>query len=124
MPFEPGQSGNPSGRPKLDPDIKRLRGLTRDQFKDLANIILTGTQEDLQRLLDQPETSMLTQWICRVALSGAERGDYRTLDELLNRLIGKVKDEVDVNLIRPYVVRSHDRSEEIQMGVTKDEADE
>src|SRR4051794_6724754 len=117
--FKPGKSGNPGGRPKLDPDVKKLRELTKEQFKELATILLHGTQEDLQHLLDKPDTSMLTQWLARVAMVGSERGDYSTLDNLLNRLIGKVKDEVEVSLPKPTIIKRFN-GEEWEVGPTKE----
>jgi hypothetical protein len=115
MPFKPGQSGNPGGRPKLDEETKKLRELTKDQFKQLATLLLSGKFEDLQRLKDSQETTMLTMWMCRVIEGAAEKGDYKTLDELLNRLIGKVKDEHHFTGFVPFIAKSHDGKEAIEM---------
>jgi hypothetical protein len=113
--FKPGQSGNPGGRPRVDEETKRIRQLTKEQFKDLANILLSGTFEDLQRIQDAPETTALTGWTVKVIITAWERGDYKTLDELLNRLIGKVKDEHHFTGFVPFIAKSHDGKEAIEM---------
>lgn len=102
--WQPGQSGNPSGRPNLDPELRKLRELTKEQFKELATLLLSGTQEDLAELLAKPDTSMLTTWMIRVILTGAENGDYAKLDSLMNRLVGKVKDEMELTLPKPTII--------------------
>lgn len=40
MPFKPGQSGNPSGRPKVDPEVRTLcEKFTPDAIRTLAEIM-------------------------------------------------------------------------------------
>jgi len=117
--FKKGSCPNPGGRPKLDPEIKAIRQLTKDQFKELANLLLSGTFEDLQRILDKQETTALTGWMVRVIVQGWEKGDYRTLDELLDRLIGKVPNELEVRELKPFVASF--KNERIEMGMKEED---
>lgn len=90
-----GQVLNPKGRPKLTDEEKAVRNLSREQFLDVANLLISKSFEDLQKILDAPETPALMTWIIRVILLNAERGEYDPLDKLLNRLIGKVPDKIE-----------------------------
>lgn len=103
-PFLPGQSGNPSGRPKVDPEIKKLRDLTKEQFKEIAEFIIQGDATTLREYKTRPGVTVLQQWIASVAITAIQRGDMASLDKLLDRLIGKVKEQVDLKVFRPTVV--------------------
>lgn len=90
-----GQVLNPHGRPKLTDEERAVRNLSREQFLEVANLLISKSFEELQRILDAPETPALMSWIVRVILINAEKGDYEPLDKLLNRLIGKVPDKIE-----------------------------
>jgi hypothetical protein len=48
---------------------------------------------------------------------GWSTGSHSHMTFLLDRLIGKVKDEVDISLPEPYVVESADGSRKIECGM-------
>jgi hypothetical protein len=108
-PWVSGQSGNPDGRPAVPEDIKRIRKLTNDEIKEVGSLLLNGKQSELQAMVDSDETPILKKWMANVSIQGLKTGDMTRLDALLNRLVGKVKDEIDVNLIpRPVIIEKHD----------------
>lgn len=48
-PFQPGQSGNPSGRKKVPDDVKAaFEGATMASFQKLKELRDTGSTEDIQ----------------------------------------------------------------------------
>lgn len=99
--FKPGQSGNPAGARAHNKELKALRRLTKEQVAEVAELLLHGNLKKLQSIIDAAKTdgkrnkSVLTTWFAAVAMKGIARGDMHALDVLLNRLIGKVKDEVE-----------------------------
>lgn len=68
--FKPGQSGNPTGRPKKLPELDKL----------LAEVF--GDNE--------------MELILKAMYSRALKGDTRAADIILNRVYGKSQDRVDV----------------------------
>jgi len=118
-PFQPGRSGNPGGRPKLSAEDRALRNMTKEQFREVANLLIEKDDQELMRIASTPGTPFLMVWLIQCYLKGAENGDYDTLDKLMNRVIGKVRDEVDMNFPKPLVIEKLDGSQ-IIVGTTRD----
>ena len=85
--FKPGQSGNPSGKPK--------QLLTKDKVSSILGKFATMTQEQLQAVVTDKKSTMIEIMIASVMVKAAKDGDYARLDFLLTRSVGKVKDEIE-----------------------------
>lgn len=94
--FQPGQSGNPAGGPKTPEDLKEARKLTKLEFERIVNQYLFEKEIDLQELRTRPGTRMIDLLIASIMDKALVHGDDRRLTFLLDRLIGKVKDHVEV----------------------------
>jgi len=83
-PFEPGQSGNPNGRPKG-----------------------TGLSDRLREIIDKNDGE-IADALVKAAVKAALKGDFRFWQEIINRVEGKVADQitgadggpVQINLVR------------------------
>jgi hypothetical protein len=107
--FKPGQSGNPNGRPQLSADERRIRKLTNDEIKEVGSLLLAGKESELAALVASDETPILKKWMANVALIGLKSGDERRMTALLDRIVGKVKEEIDINVRpRPVIIERHD----------------
>ncbi len=89
-----GIAPNPAGRPKDPPEMRRLKNLTKQELVDVGNIIVKGNMDDLKNIKGDPEASVLKTMIAAIAARVIRQGDMHALNVLLDRLIGKVKDEV------------------------------
>ena len=101
--FKPGNCANPNGRPKGPSLTTRLRELLE------KNTINGKPIEDGQQVAD-----LLASVIINMAL----KGDFRFVDLVINRVDGKVRDEVTVNgndgtteFIRSYLLRKNDEAD-------------
>lgn len=96
-PWQPGQSGNPSGRPKLDPELRAIKNLTNKELIEIGNLVIKGNIEELKQVQRDPQATVIKTMIAAVAVKIISKGDMGALDVLLNRLIGKVKDETKIS---------------------------
>ena len=95
-PFPKGVSGNPKGRP---PDAlgKQMRQLTASDFAEIADLIVKGNLAQLQRIGKDPSSSALKVLISAIVIKAIQKGDMGALDTLLNRLVGKVKEKIEIS---------------------------
>lgn len=102
--FAVGNNANPIGGGAQDPNKRALRRMTQAQVAEVAATILSGTPEDLMRIVGDkdkgippdPTATPLKIWFARVALKGIGKGDMSSLDVLLNRTIGRVKEKIEL----------------------------
>lgn len=94
-PFQKGQSGNPGGRAKEDPQVTMVKNLTKSELAEMGSLLLKGNKTELEKIIKDPGSSMLKIAVASVISKAINKGDMHSLDILLNRLIGKVKDQHD-----------------------------
>lgn len=101
-----GQSGNPLGK-QTHLDWK-LRQLTRSEFAEIANMIIKGNIVELKKIIKDENSSALHCMVASVAVKCIQKGDMHSLDILLNRMVGKVKEEVELtgDIAAPQVIVS------------------
>lgn len=107
--FKKGKSGNPSGRPKLTPEDKAVKQLTRETWNDLSQKMMTCSQTDLEELLARgvPYESEL---FIRHMLKLGESPDWHAYEKYLARRIGPVKQELEISAPKPIVIKHRDGS--------------
>ncbi len=101
--FGPGNNANPNGRPKIPEDIKKIRKLTSKEVTRMGHILMS-TPNDLKDILSDEGATVLSHWIAKICVMGLKQGSPRELNELLNRLIGKVSERVEVTLPAPVII--------------------
>lgn len=93
-PFKKGQSGNPLGAAMHDPQVRALKALTKEEMIEVGSLVVKGSVEQLKEIAKDPNASALKCMIAAVAVRTISKGDPQALEVLLNRLIGKVKEEI------------------------------
>jgi hypothetical protein len=109
MPIKPrwkkGESGNPRGRPPDDFGLRAIKMLTQEELATVANLILKNNVDALKAIGKDENSSVLKTMVAAVAVKIISNGDMHALDTLLNRLIGKVKDQINVTGVEaPQVI--------------------
>jgi|SRR5579859_3291368 len=93
--FKKGQSGNPLGGKLHDPEIRAIKKLTKEQLKEVGSLLLNYKLKELKALARSKEATIMQQMIASLAFRIIVKGDPVAFDKLLDRLIGKVKEEIE-----------------------------
>lgn len=101
IPFKPGQSGNPNGRPRSLLRQARDQGYTKDDFRRFLEDLLGVSENDLIKIVEESKNGKAPQPIIVTNIAMALLKDYKkgqtpTLDSVLDRTIGKPRQTVDL----------------------------
>lgn len=105
--FKPGQSGNPSGRPKnrAKPQITKIIGkkklrkaydMTEDEINTWERKLMEVTLSDLQTIAKADETPAYPKALAMGIIVDMKNGKTTTMDKLRERQYGKPKDKVEI----------------------------
>lgn len=95
--FKPGQSGNPHGRPPLNPIQKALKNLTIATYREVIEVVMTGNIDNLKAMIIDPNTPALQVGIARSFIKAIDAGDYGVIERIAERIVGKIPDELNLN---------------------------
>lgn len=95
--FKKGKSGNPEGGRKHNPAIKALKNITIESYREVIEIVMTGSLADLKEMAEDPKTSALQVGVATSFLKAIKTGDYNVIEQIASRVIGKLPDEINVN---------------------------
>lgn len=116
--FEKGKSGNPNGRPRLSPEAKAIKKLTSDEYITLVGQFLNTDKKKLEDYLKLQTTTVLEHMVGQIILNAIKTGGHVGLEALLQRVIGKVPDTVELTGWPELRIKKRDGSEVI-MGMSK-----
>lgn len=89
-PWNPGQSGNPSGRVKIPEELRLIKSLSSLEVNKLISKYGRMNLAALLAADTDPETTVIDLSIIAVFKKAFEKQDYTALSFLLERSIGKV----------------------------------
>lgn len=95
--FKPGTVNNPKGRPKVPEDIKESKKLNQYELELIMNRLLNLKPAELAAEIKSGELSMKEITVANVIQKAAALADHHRLEFILNRIIGKVKEQVEIN---------------------------
>lgn len=89
--WKPGESGNPKGPTPLPLEVREFRKAARAEIIEEFKYLWSMTEQELRDIINpENDVPMIRKAIARQLLGGE-------LEEVLNRVIGKPKEEIDLN---------------------------
>lgn len=79
-------------------EIKEYHGLTKDRVAGLISKFSNFSKLDIEEKLEDPNTKALEAMVLKVMQMAWTTGDYSRMEFLLNRAVGKVKDEKETTV--------------------------
>lgn len=121
--WKPGQSGNPSGRPPLPPEVKEAKRLNKATLETIVNTYLFMPLELLRGKLEDRSLPAVECWMISIIYKGLMSGDWGGFEWIAQRLVGKVKETIEVSAVVPYLIH-RPSGEVLELGVKKEELPE
>lgn len=109
--FKVGNPGGP-GRPKGGVYHSKL---TTDVLKEMIDGFLLMSVDEIKERLDNTTLSGIEHIIMSAILAARRHGDIGKIDILLNRLIGKLTDKVEIKIPKPHIIEKLDGTK-IELG--------
>lgn len=96
IPYKPGQSGNPNGRPRKYVSLLKEQGYKLAEINDTIQAMMSMDLEELKTVWDNPKATILEKTIAAAMRKSLEKGSLYSLETLLTRVYGKPKELVDI----------------------------
>jgi hypothetical protein len=94
-PFKKGNKANPLGAKAHN--VYSFKKLTREVVKDIVHMTTSGNVGDLQKIIHDKNSSALAVAFAACMVRMINKGDIDGIETMIQRVVGKVKDEVDLN---------------------------
>lgn len=94
--FGNGNRANPIGAGAHNKDLKRVRRLTQQEVSELGTLILDHNLAELTAIAKDPYACVLKVWFASIAVKAISRGDANALNAILDRIVGKPKEHIEV----------------------------
>lgn len=110
--------GNPgsAGRTPLPIEVRIQRSLTKTMVEASLSKYMLLPYSQLKELAKDDSLATVDQIIIRIALHACKSGDFQRLNFLLDRIIGKVKDEPKDVTLNVNQIMSLPREQVIELG--------
>jgi len=102
--------------------MKKAFKYNQMEVKVIIDVMMGMTLKEMQTLLKTKDITMIELCHARQVMNAAT-GDRQSLEFLLDRLVGKVKDKLEVQQPRPTVIKRRN-GEAVELGTTQEDSND
>ena len=117
--WKPGETGNPNGGPGLPKDLREARKVNQMELERAINKMTSLTEPELEALIASPGTLVFDKFVANIVKLGMRDGDERRMEFILQRMIGKVPDQVRVEAVPTLTVFGVEGEKLVEAGMEK-----
>ena len=70
--------------------------MTREELASAASWLVKGDMAELERIANDPKSSILHVMIASMAIKAIKKGDEKTFNAIMDRVVGKPKEMVEM----------------------------
>lgn len=93
--FQPGESGNPNGRPRKFVSQLREQGYKLSEINDTLMVLLSMDLEELKAVFDNPKSTVLEKAVSNAIRKSIEKGSLYNIETIITRAMGKPKEQTE-----------------------------
>lgn len=117
-------NGNPFGRPTISPEIIEIRKLNQKETVKLFNKVIWMTREELAERWADRDCPVIEGMLIKLCTEVLRTGDAQKLNLIIDRLIGKVKETVEITPPKPTVMKLIGEDAALVLGPKPEEEEE
>lgn len=96
IPYKPGESGNPNGRPRKYITLLKDQGYKLSEINDTIQVMMSMNVEELKQVYDNPKATIMEKTIANAMNKSLMKGSLYSLETLMTRVYGKPKEQLDM----------------------------
>jgi hypothetical protein len=95
--WKPGQSGNMEGGRAHNPELRRIKGLSKDELAIVGSMIVENDYSEIERIAETKRGSGLQVWVATMVVEAVNKKSGTKMDAVLDRLIGPVERNMKIS---------------------------
>ena len=106
--FKKGKSGNDIGRPIEPKEVQLAKTLNREFVASKMTELLRKPLSELQEISQDWDEQAIDCWLAKIITMGVATGDAIRLNFMFDRIIGKVTEIKEVQILEPFRIESRE----------------
>lgn len=94
--IKPGQVLNPIGGQAHNPELRRLKQMTREELAEVGGLVVQQNISELEAVAKSKTHSALQVWFATIALEAIKQKQTGLMNALLDRIVGKIPEKIEL----------------------------